>query len=288
MRNHRRVMPRWSSMLDPVLLEQFYDVFPRIEEDFQAALNVSLNPRGPEMLCHLVRDLRLPPGSTAIDVGCGQGRHALPLDARFGFVVAAFDPLQRHIELANGALAAVVEQQADLSSRVSFGSAWRRLCRSMVPASISCGAGTCSSMWPSSTRLMPNSGGSLGATGRVLVYQMFVPSDLSRGMPCGCGRRWGVVPTSGDPQRTDRAIATAGLRIEERIDVGTDWGEWAEETAGTGSRRLLNAARLLRAPDRYLARFGQAAYDIMLADELWQVYGMIGKLNRRVYLLSGQ
>ena len=30
----------------------------------------------------------------------------------------------------------------------------------------------------------------------------------------------------------------------------------------------------------------QAPYDMMLGDCLWHVYGMIGKLARRVYLLS--
>jgi hypothetical protein len=48
----------------------------------------------------------------------------------------------------------------------------------------------------------------------------------------------------------------------------------------------VHAARLLRSPERYIAQFGRAAYDIMYQDCLWQVYGMIGKFNRRVYLLS--
>lgn len=39
-------------------------------------------------------------------------------------------------------------------------------------------------------------------------------------------------------------------------------------------------------PERYVAQFGQAAYDIMLADGLWHVYPMIGKIAGRVYRLS--
>jgi hypothetical protein len=52
-----------------------------------------------------------------------------------------------------------------------------------------------------------------------------------------------------------------------------------------GTRRLLHAARLLRQPDRYIAEFGQKAYDIMLADSFWHIYRMIGKLTARVYVL---
>jgi hypothetical protein len=60
----------------------------------------------------------------------------------------------------------------------------------------------------------------------------------------------------------------------------------AEEHGGTGGRKLLHAARLLRGRDTYVQRYGQAAYDLMLGDCLWHVYGMIGKLARRIYLLS--
>jgi hypothetical protein len=74
--------------------------------------------------------------------------------------------------------------------------------------------------------------------------------------------------------------------MDDCLRVGPEWGERSEEQAGAGSRHLLHAARLLRAPERYVTRFGQAAYDIMLADCLWHVYRLIGKLDGRVYLLS--
>ena len=35
-----------------------------------------------------------------------------------------------------------------------------------------------------------------------------------------------------------------------------------------------------------MRRYGQSACDMMLGDCLWHVYGMIGKLTRRAYLLS--
>jgi hypothetical protein len=96
----------------------------------------------------------------------------------------------------------------------------------------------------------------------------------------------GVVPASADPARTLAAIARAGLQIDFEIEIGSDWGEWAEEQSGKTGRRLLWAARLLRDPERYRGQFGQAAYDMMLGDCLWHVYGMIGKLERRAYALT--
>ena len=81
-------------------------------------------------------------------------------------------------------------------------------------------------------------------------------------------------------------MAAAGLRIDERVVLGSEWGEFAEERSGGATRRLLHTARMLRARDRYVERFGQAAYEIMLSDCLWHVYRMLGKLQGRVYLLS--
>lgn len=129
----------------------------------------------------------------------------------------------------------------------------------------------------------------LRESGRVLVYQSCFATDrLQREEAEWLWRTGGVVPSSAQPESTDTAIATAGLQVDERIDVGIEWAEWSEEQTGNKSRQLLHAARLLRAPERYIEQFGQAAYDIMLGDCLWHVYHMIGKLRGRVYLLSPQ
>lgn len=52
-------------------LNQSYDDFPRIEEEFATALDESLHPRGPALLYDIVASLGLVPTSTALDVGCG-------------------------------------------------------------------------------------------------------------------------------------------------------------------------------------------------------------------------
>jgi hypothetical protein len=96
----------------------------------------------------------------------------------------------------------------------------------------------------------------------------------------------GVVPSSADPRRTENAIDRAGLRIDECVELGTEWGEYAEENHGAVGRKILYAARLLRDPQRYIARFRSSAYNIMLGDCLWHVYRMIDKLSPRVYVLS--
>src|SRR5262249_18456074 len=105
--------------------------------------------------------------------------------------------------------------------------------------------------------------------GRALVYSMFgtdprPPEDVD-----WLWRTFGNPPDAHDGAAVEAAIAGAGLGIDERIDLGSEWGELAEERAAQGTRRLLHAARLLRATDRYVERFGRAACDMMLADCYW-------------------
>jgi SAM-dependent methyltransferase len=276
-------------MSEPFSLDQAYDAYPRIEEEFQAALDASLSSRGPELLYDIVRDLQIPPGAAVVDVGCGEGKQALSLAERFGFDVTGFDPVHRHIELANQRLLAAADRMPEVSARVRFkvGEAealpvddesvdlvW---CRDVLLH-----VAELEKAYREFRRV-------LLARGRVLVYQSSFATDrLEQREGEWIWKASGVVPTSADPGRTEAAIAAAGLRVDQRIEVGLEWGEWAQEQTGERGRRLLHAARLLRAPERYIEQFGQSAYDTMLADCLWHVYHMVGKLSARVYLLSPQ
>ena len=88
------------SPIDPSLIED-YDHYPRIEAEFQSALDESLNPRGPELLYEIVGGLGLPERADVLDLGCGEGKQSLDLAQRFGFSVRGIDPVPRHIELCN-------------------------------------------------------------------------------------------------------------------------------------------------------------------------------------------
>lgn len=265
-------------------LEQFYAEYPRIEAEFQAALDISIKPRGPELLYDLVRDLGMPPGATVIDVGCGEGQHTIQLAERFGFAVAGFDPVPRHVELADEALAAT--RHRALRDRVHFalGTA-----EALPVDDASVDLVWCRDVLVHVTALdqaFAEFGRVVREDGRVIVYQVVGTHRLEPREAEWLWRTMGVVAASADPRRIEAAIAAGGLQIEEQIDLSTEWGEKAEEDAGAASRHLLHAARLLRAPERYAGQFGQAAYDISLGDALWHVYGMIGKLSGRVYLLA--
>jgi len=262
--------------IDPALLEG-YDKYPRIEEAFQAALDESLNPRGPELLYEMVGKLGLPPGAHVVDLGCGEGKHSIALAERFGFVVRGIDPVPRHIELSNQRLDEAAKQNPELRGLVSF--------EPGTAEALPIGDASVDLIWcrevlvhvEALDKAFMECHRVFRGGGRMLIHDAFrtglVPRDAE---PIG----------GADPQPIEAAFPAAGFQVEKRIELGSEWGERAQEETGAGGRRLLHAARLLRDPERYIAKFGQAAYDIMLGDCLWHVYRMIGKLSGRVYLLK--
>ncbi len=261
----------------PWSLEQAYDAYPQIEEEFSAVLDESLRPRGPDLLYDLVARLGLAPGAVVLDVGCGEGRQAVALHQRFGFRVTGIDPVLRHVEAAR----ALAGQDGPV---FEVGTAEN------IPA----GPGTVDLVWCRDVLVhvadLPRAYAEFRRVLRpgrhALVYQMFGSELLEPREAAWLWATMGVVPQSADPARTEAAIAAAGLRIDERLEIGSEWSEWAEERHHSVSRKLLHASRLQRNRASYLERYGQAACDMMLGDCLWHAYAMIGKLSRRVYLLS--
>jgi ubiquinone/menaquinone biosynthesis C-methylase UbiE len=263
-----------------------HDAYDRVEARFNDTLDESLHPHGPEILYDLVAQMRLPAGAVTLDVGCGRGRHTIDLAKRFRLSVRGIDPTPRHLEIAAEHLAEEARHDSALNDSVSFdlGSVealpvadasvdlvW---CRDVL-----CLIEDLDAAYADIRRV-------LKPTGKALVYQMFSTERLEPAEEAWLLPTMGCTSTSMRPEVAEAAIAAAGLQVDSCIVLGTEWGEYVQETTGHGGRKLLHAARLLRDPDRYIGAYGQAKYDIALGDCLWHVYRLIGKLSGRVYLLS--
>jgi SAM-dependent methyltransferase len=257
-------------MTDPYTLA-LHSSFDDIERQFHAALEESLDPRGPDALYDLVAGLRLGPGAVVVDVGCGRGRQSVELARRFGFNVLGVDPFDRHgpveRELADGTLSPGSVRFAEGTLErvpVADSSVDLIFCReSIMFADLDAAAAEFHRV--------------LRSAGRGLVY-LVLSGPLMREAEDEHFARL----MRGRTLRTneiDAALERNGLVIDQRVDYGGEWGERSQERDGTPGQRLLFASRLLRQPDRYIRQFGRDNYDIMLGDCLWHVYRMIGRLT---------
>jgi SAM-dependent methyltransferase len=263
-------------------LEQFYTEYPAVEQEFEETLDESLAPRGPDFLFELVAGMGPAAGATAVDVGCGEGGQAIALAERFGLNVTGIDPVQRHIDVARAAAEKAEAGAGGVGFRlgsveelpVSDQSVDLVWCRDVLVHVAELG------------RAYREFRRVLKPGGRILVYQMFGTELLEPPEAAWLFATMGVVPGSADPASTDAAIAGAGLRVERLVELSSEWGEWAQERNGKPGRKLLHAARLRREKKIFIDRYGEAAYQLMVGDCFWHVYAMIGKLTRRVYVLT--
>ena len=99
-------------------MEEVYGPAFAEEEAFDAALSVSLSPRGFDLLFDLVAALGLPPGSAAVDVGARDGWASIRLARQFGFTVHGIEPVRRHLDLAARALETLAASEPEIAARI--------------------------------------------------------------------------------------------------------------------------------------------------------------------------
>jgi SAM-dependent methyltransferase len=255
-----------------------HDAYDLIEEQFNQELDGSLGPSGPDSLFGYVAEMGLPAGAMVADAGCGEGEDAVELANRFGFQVTGVDPVERCVQAAQRnappgcpvTFTAGTSEHLPLPSR-SVDLVWSRDVLSLVE--------DLAGAYREFRRV-------LKPGGRAMIYQMFATSLLEPAEAAFLLPVMGCWASAMRPENTEAAITAAGLRIDRCVVLSSEWGEYYQEQVPERSQHLLHAARLLRDPARYTARFGQQNYDIKLGDCLWHVYRMIGKLSSRVYLLS--
>lgn len=259
-----------AAVSDPYALA-VHRSFVEIEPEFHAALEMSLNPNGPDALFDVVADFGIEPDAAVLDAGCGRGRQALELARRFGFNVVGVDPVDRHGPVDQELAARPLEQGSvrfvegrfeqlpveDSSLDLIF-------CRDSI-------------MFADLDVVAAEFHRVLRTGGRGVVYLVLtgpLMTELEAEHFARLMRGRTLLPAE-----IDKALERNGLPVDQRIDYGGEWAERAQEHDGSPGQRLLYASRLLRQPERYIQQFGQDHYDIMLGDCLWHVYRMIGKLT---------
>lgn len=268
-------------------LEEMYAEPALPAEEYEALLDASLRPRGPDLLYEIAGELGLRPASRVLDVGCREGAQLLELHRCYGCAGVGLEPMAANVARAPAALESApirllrgVGEAMPFPDHV-FDLVWVRDVLIHVERLTEALAECARVARP-------------GAP--ILVFQMFATPWLE---PAEAYRLWpplAVVARNTDRAAFERAVADAGLRIERRDELASEWREFLEEgdaaaetarRAGQGrtARQMLWAARLLRRPEHYRAAIGDRDYAVELANCLWGVYQMIGKLSPAIYVL---
>ena len=242
-------------------------------------LDQSLEPRGPDMLLALATE-RLAEASTVLDVGCRDAAHLIEIVRSSGASGVGIDPVPHLVEQARAAVC-----EAGLADRVdvlegvmgeipfpdaSFDLVW---CRDVIELIEELDEG------------IAEMARVLGPDGRVILYTVVATDLLEPKEAALLGQSLAVVPANLVEERVEAAFARAGLEVEVKDVVGTEWREHAEERTQPGSRALLRLARLRRLRGRIVEEAGEEIYGHVESSLHWLVFLFLGKLVPIVYVL---
>jgi ubiquinone/menaquinone biosynthesis C-methylase UbiE len=263
----------------PNHLEQMSRVYSEETWSVYDLLDRSLEPRGPDSLHDLAAEYLLP-GAVILDAGCRDATHLIRLVQAHDATGVGVDPVEIHVARAHAAVAA-----AELDARVEivqgvmealpypddhFDFVW---CRDVVEQL---------------DHLLPALKGAarvLKQDGHMLVYTVFVTDLLAPQEFEMLERHMGNVSSNLVERNVEEAFDRAGLTIERKDAIGTEYMEYAEERTQGASRTLLRIARLHRLRRSVVESHGQDIYNHVDANLHWEVFQFLGKLQPTVYLL---
>lgn len=121
---------------------------------------------------------------------------------------------------------------------------------------------------------------------RLLVYTTVATELLDDRDAAMMRHALGNVERNLDAGNLEDAFQQAGLMIERKEPIGTEWREHAEERSQPVSRKLLQLARLRRQREDVIADHGYDVYAHVEANLHWELFQFIGKLLPVVYVLT--
>jgi len=264
----------------PTHLEQMSRAYSDETWSVYDLLDRSLDPRGPDSLHDLAAEY-LTPGAVILDAGCRDAAHLIRLVRAHAATGVGVDPVAVHVARARSAVAA-----AELGARVEivhgalealpypdghFDFIW---CRDVVEQ--------LELLVPA----LKEAARVLEQTGHMLVYTVFVTDLLTPQEFALLERHLGNVSSNLVERNVEEAFVSAGLAIERKDAIGTEYKEHAEERTQPASRTLLRIARLRRLRTSLIESHGEDVYNHVEANLHWELFQFLGKLQPTVYVLT--
>jgi len=234
-------------------------------------LDKSLEPRGPDSLYDLAGEY-LRAGAKVLDAGCRDATHLIRLVVLYDVRGIGVDPVEIHIERARvavetgelgGRAEVMVGVMQDLPfSDGHFDFVW---CRDVIEQ-----VDDLDGALRETARV-------LKSDGRMLVYTTYATDRLSRQEAEMMNRHLGNVPANLVERNVEDSFGRAGLAIERKDVIGTEWREHLEERTKPASRSLLRLSRLRRQQGTLEETIGRELYEHVEANLHWEVFQLLGK-----------
>jgi len=215
-----------------------------------------------------------------LDVGCRDAGHLVRLLKANEVTATGIDPLAVHVERAKAALLG-----ADLTERATI---LQGVAQSIPSPDASFDFIWCRDVLGVVDQLpeaLAEIRRALNPEGHLLVYAVFATELLEPREADLVHLPMGNVPANYDMVRVERLFAEAGLSIERREEIGTQWREYEEERTQPASEALLRLARLRHRRPQIVEEFGQEEFDIEQASLHWLIYIFLGKVMPVMYVL---
>lgn len=260
-------------------LEQLSRVYSSVTWDVYAELDRSLEPRGPDWLLHRAAEY-LTPDATVLDAGCRDAAHLIRLVRDCDVTGVGIDPVASHVERAQIAVDSFSLQQrisivqASMEDAPALGRQFDVVwCRDVLEQVADL------------TAALVGVAQVLKRSGRMVVFTTTATELLEPSEWAVLNGHLGNVASNLVESTVEGAFAAAGLVIEDKDVIGTEWREYAEERTHPASTALLRLARLRRTRDSVVAAHGSDVYRHVEANLHWELFQFLGKLQPTVYVL---
>jgi SAM-dependent methyltransferase len=263
----------------PTHLEQLSRVYGEETWSVYGLLDRSLEPRGPDSLHDLAAGY-LAPGAVVLDAGCRDAADLIRLVQAHDATGVGVDPVEIHVARARAAVAA-----AELGARVEI---VHGVLEALPHADGHFDFVWCRDVVEQLDLLVPalkKAARVLKQDGHMLVYTAFVTDLLAPQEFELLERHLGNVSSNLAERNVEEAFDSAGLAIERKDAIGTEYKEYSEERTQPASRTLLRIARLRRLRSSIVESHGEDIYNHVEANLHWEVFQFLGKVQPVVYVL---
>lgn len=257
------------------------DVYTQEVGDLFDEADISCNPVSQDMLLDLVAKHGVNEHSFVLDIGCANGGVSRKLLEKTGCRIAGVELLEFLVDMGNKH-----NKELGVSDRfnIQLGSITDIPFADYTFDFVFCN--DVIGLVEDLPKAMRECHRVLKPGGKILVYSSFGTDRLSDKEASELRQSLGNVERCFEGAYNESCITDAFKLIDKQV-IGSQFGQFSVEASKDDSeatKGLLKVARLLTWPDKYIEKYGEQVYRIVLAEAHWSPFILLGKLEPTVFI----